>query len=120
MTQRYGEITPWLVDVLLNDIPFLQICLVVATLGRVGSKLAAIGRGHELTALGKELHKLGSGHILGTTSIETLVGSELVDYSLNKVIGRRIGIALHHVENFVSVCHGKKSCYVVLREDTFI
>lgn len=92
----------------------------MATLGRVGSKLASIGSWHKLAALCKELHKLGGGHILGTASIETLVGTELIDYSLDKVFGRRIGIALHHVEHFVSVCHGKKSCYVVLREDTFI
>lgn len=93
---------------------------MVATLGRVGSKLAAIGSWHKLASLGKELHKPGGCHILCTTSIETLVRSKLVDYSLDKVFGRRIGIALHHVENFVSVCHGEKSCYVVWREDTFI
>ncbi len=81
------------------------VVLVLAAFGGVGGEVA-VGGGHEFAAVGEELDELCGSEVVGGAGVEAFVGAELVDYGVGEVLCGGVGVALHHVEYFVSVCHG--------------
>ena len=88
---------------------------MVADLANVDSEAVSLRR-HELTLGLKEIDQLCSRHALRRASAEPLIGAELGDYGLDELPSGGIGVALHHVEDIVSVCHNvnKKMAECVL------
>ncbi len=81
---------------------------MVANLGDVDSEIRACGSGLEFTASLKKINKFCRRHTLGRTSIKPLLCSETLDNSINQTLLCSITVALHHMENLVSVCHNVK------------
>lgn len=72
---------------------------------------AGLIRWHELAAFHEESDELFSSHIISRACIETLISSELRYDSLDETLSR-IAVTLHHVKDFVSVCH---MCFYLIK-----
>lgn len=77
---------------------------MLANLRRVHRERSSIGR-FELAARLKKFYQLGRAHASGGACTKLLVGSKLLLYGRYKLLARGVTVALHHVEDFVSVCH---------------
>ena len=77
---------------------------MIADLGHVDGE-AAVGGWHEFAAVGQEVYYLLGVESLYRTGVEGLCRAEALDDGLYEALFILVSVALHHVEDFVSVCH---------------
>jgi hypothetical protein len=90
----------------------LFIFLMVAHFVGINSEAAGFACRHEFAALLEEIYQLGSRHPFCRASAETLFGTETPYYGVDELLFCCVTIALHHVENFMSMCHIYILCIV--------
>lgn len=75
-----------------------------AHFGRVNGE--GVGRSKlEFAFAGEKINEFGSGHVGSGASAEAFFAAKAANYGVNQLLLVGITIALHHVENVVSVRH---------------